>query len=92
MKEVKIGVAYNFEGKYLATMPSSLTVLKNVKVEYEVLEGWEEDISACKEWDDLPTTAQVYVRRVEELLGVSIRWIGVGQDRLAVIDRYKGTD
>lgn len=28
----------------------------------------------------------------QELLGVSIRWIGVGQDRLAVIDRYKGTD
>lgn len=40
-------------------------VLKNVKVEYEVLEGWEEDISECKEWDDLPAAAQVYVRRVE---------------------------
>lgn len=26
MKEVQIGVAYNFEGKYLATMPSSLNV------------------------------------------------------------------
>lgn len=24
----------------------------------------------------------------QELLGVSIRWIGVGQDRLAVIDRF----
>lgn len=40
-------------------------VLKNVQVEYEVLAGWDEDISACKEWDDLPTNAQVYVRRVE---------------------------
>jgi len=40
-------------------------VLKNVKVEYEVLAGWEEDISECKQWDDLPTNAQVYVRRVE---------------------------
>eukprot|EP00903_Cladosiphon_okamuranus_P020222 g18562.t1 len=92
MKEVQIGVAYNLDGKYLATMPSSLKVLQKVKVEYEVLAGWDEDISECKGWDDLPTNAQVYVRRVEELLGVSIRWIGVGQDRLAVIDRYTGTD
>ncbi|CAM9856521.1 unnamed protein product [Ectocarpus sp. 6 AP-2014] len=88
MEEVQIGVAYKFEGKCLDSMPSSLNVLKNVQVEYEVLAGWEEDISDCKEWDDLPTNAQVYVRRVEELLGVYIRWIGVGQDRLAVIDRY----
>lgn len=40
-------------------------MLKNVKVEYEVLPGWDEDLSDCKEWDDLPTNAQVYVRRVE---------------------------
>lgn len=51
--------------------PSSLQtcfvqqVLQQVKVEYEVLAGWDEDISECKEWDDLPTNAQVYVRRVE---------------------------
>ncbi|CAN0405640.1 unnamed protein product, partial [Ectocarpus fasciculatus] len=65
MEEVQIGVAYKFEGKCLDSMPSSLNVLKNVQVEYEVLAGWEEDISDCKEWDDLPTNAQVYVRRVE---------------------------
>lgn len=40
-------------------------VLSNIKVEYEVLAGWEEDISDCKEWDSLPLNAQVYVRRVE---------------------------
>lgn len=40
-------------------------MLKNVKVEYEVLAGWEEDISECKQWDDLPTNARAYVRRVE---------------------------
>lgn len=35
---------------------------------------------------------RVFAHASQELLGVSIRWIGVGQDRLAVIDRYKGTD
>ncbi len=40
-------------------------VLRNVKVEYEVLPGWDEDISECKQWDDLPANARAYVRRVE---------------------------
>ena len=46
-----------------ANMPPQ--VLSNIKVEYEVLAGWEEDISDCREWDSLPLNAQVYVRRVE---------------------------
>lgn len=30
---------------------------------------------------------QAYVRRIEELVGVPVRWIGVGPGRLDVIDR-----
>jgi hypothetical protein len=30
---------------------------------------------------------QAYVRRIEELIGVPVRWIGVGPGRLDVIDR-----
>lgn len=30
---------------------------------------------------------QAYVRRIEELVGVPVRWIGVGTGRLDVIDR-----
>lgn len=52
-------------------------VLQKVKVEYEVLAGWDEDISECKDWDDLPTNAQVYVRRVEvrEARGATYRGV-----------------
>lgn len=31
--------------------------------------------------------SQAYVRRIEELVGVPVRWIGVGPGRLDVIDR-----
>lgn len=40
-------------------------VLRDVVVEYEVLAGWDKDISDCKEFENLPVNAQVYVRRVE---------------------------
>lgn len=57
-------------------------------VEYEELPGWKENISGARKFSDLPRNCQSYVLRVEELLGIPIRWIGVGPDREDLIDRY----
>jgi adenylosuccinate synthase len=92
MPEVKIGKAYKHNGKYLSSMPASLDVLSNVEVEYEVLPGWSEDISNCKKFEELPENCQKYILRVQELLGIPIRWIGVGPNRADVIDRGEGWD
>jgi len=74
-------------GKELNGMPASLRQLYNVKVIYEELPGWSEDISKCSNFEDLPANAQKYVLRVEELIGVPIRWIGIGAGRLDIIYR-----
>lgn len=59
-----------------------------VEVEYETLPGWKgQDITGARKFEDLPTNAQKYVLRVEELLGVDIKYIGVGPDRDAIILR-----
>ncbi|KAJ0399360.1 hypothetical protein ATCC90586_006815 [Pythium insidiosum] len=87
LKKVKIGVAYWHQGKKLESMPSNLQVLEESVVEYEEMDGWEEDISKCKTFEELPLNAQKYVLRVEELLGTHIKWIGVGQDRFDIITR-----
>mmetsp|Transcript_18779 Transcript_18779/g.26982 ORF Transcript_18779/g.26982 Transcript_18779/m.26982 type:complete len:505 (+) Transcript_18779:28-1542(+) len=87
LPEVKIGKAYKCNGEYVTKMPGSLEVLSNVEVEYEVLPGWSEDISTVENFEDLPINCQKYVLRVQELIGVPIRWIGVGPNRLDVIDR-----
>lgn len=92
LPEVKIGKAYKYKGEYLDTMPASLELLSNVEVEYEVLPGWTEDISTVKHFADLPVNCQLYVLRVQELIGVPIRWIGVGPNRLDCIDRGEGYD
>lgn len=65
---------------------ADLKTLGEVKVEYETLPGWMTDISKCRSFSDLPLNAQRYVQRVEELLGVKIRWIGVGAARDAMIE------
>ncbi|MCW2613488.1 MAG: purA [Frankiales bacterium] len=48
---------------------------------YEYLEGWTEDITGARTFDDLPATAQAYVRRLEVLSGAPFASIGVGPDR-----------
>lgn len=92
LPEVKIGKAYKYNGEYLGTMPASLDVLGNLEVEYETMPGWNEDITQVQSFDELPVNAQRYVLRIQELLGVPIRWIGVGPNRLDVIDRGEGWD
>mmetsp|Transcript_4684 Transcript_4684/g.8053 ORF Transcript_4684/g.8053 Transcript_4684/m.8053 type:complete len:541 (-) Transcript_4684:199-1821(-) len=92
LAEVKIGRAYKHNGKILNTMPSCLKTMSEIEVIYETLPGWTEDISQARNFDDLPVNAQRYVLRVQELLGVPVRWIGCGANRLDMIDRGEGWD
>lgn len=88
LKEIPLGVAYKAkDGTILDTMPASLKQLEDVEVQYEVMPGWDEDISKCRTFDELPENCKKYVLRIQELVGVPIRWIGVGPNRLDVIDR-----
>ena len=73
-------------------MPSSLKTMAELEVVYETLPGWTEDISKARNFEDLPVNAQRYVLRIQELLGVPIRWIGCGANRLDMIDRGEGWD
>lgn len=92
LEEIQVAKAYKYNGEYLSTMPASLQVLSNVEVEYETMAGWKEDISGCKTFEELPLNCQKYILRVQELIGVPIRWIGVGPNRTDQIDRGEGWD
>jgi adenylosuccinate synthase len=48
---------------------------------YEVLPGWEEDISGERSWNDLPGAARNYVETIERLAGVPVRAVSTGPDR-----------
>ena len=84
-KEIKIGVDYRIDGKILDSMPADLNTLAAVEVVYETLPGWELDISGVRKFEDLPVNARNYVRRIEELMGVDVEWVGVGPARDAML-------
>ncbi|KAL6079567.1 Adenylosuccinate synthetase [Balamuthia mandrillaris] len=87
LDEVKIGVAYTYNGQRLESYPSNLEVLSQVEIEYETLPGWKCDISQVRYIEDLPAEARRYVERVEELSGCKIGWVGVGPGREAMAIR-----
>ncbi|OZJ04104.1 Adenylosuccinate synthetase 1 [Bifiguratus adelaidae] len=82
---IKIAVAYKLDGKPLPSFPADLEVLERVEVEYIEMPGWQTDISACRTFSELPPNAQAYIRKIEELVGVPVEWIGVGVARDAMI-------
>jgi len=87
LDELKIGKSYKMEGAEIDFFPSTLKELDKVSVEFETLAGWKEDISKVTKFEDLPVAAQNYVKRVEELLGVPIEYVGTGPARESIIHR-----
>ncbi|GAV07988.1 hypothetical protein RvY_17755 [Ramazzottius varieornatus] len=87
LDEIKIGVAYRYEGQVLDSFPADLSLLDKVHVDYVTVKGWKNDISGARRFEELPKEAQDYIGVMEQQLGVPIRWIGVGKDRNAIIER-----
>ncbi|HTI33371.1 MAG TPA: adenylosuccinate synthase [Miltoncostaea sp.] len=86
-ERVKLCVAYrDRDGNRLTTFPYHQTVFHGCTPEYEELPGWHEDLSDCRELDDLPPRARAYVERIAEAVEVPVTLIGTGQGRHQVID------
>lgn len=42
-------------------------------------------LAQVRRWEDLPQNARKYIARIEELIGVKLKWIGVGPGRDALV-------
>lgn len=78
---LKVAVQYKLNGEALKSFPGSLTQLAACEVVYEEFPAWTENISKCTKFEQLPSSCQKYVSRIEEVTGVKVTWIGVGADR-----------
>ena len=63
------------------------TLLPDAEPVVEYLEGWKEDISNVRRWEDLPAAAKAYVEYVERSIGCPITYLSVGPQRDAIILR-----
>ncbi|HEU5357152.1 MAG TPA: adenylosuccinate synthase, partial [Actinocrinis sp.] len=84
-ERVPVCVAYDVDGVRYDELPMTQTDFHHAKPIYEFLPGWDEDITKARDFSDLPTNAQNYVRALEQMSGAPISAIGVGPARDATI-------
>ncbi|AAZ57045.1 adenylosuccinate synthase [Thermobifida fusca] len=81
LERIPVCVAYDIDGVRHDEIPMTQTEFHHATPIYEYLDGWNEDISQARSFDDLPKNAQAYVRAIEEMSGAPISAIGVGPGR-----------
>lgn len=86
MAEIPVCVQYDVHGEKTEEFPfpADLDAARPVEV---MMPGWQQDISGCRTWDELPEAARTYVEFVEEQIGCHIRFVSVGPQRDAYIER-----
>ncbi|MCW2924493.1 MAG: Adenylosuccinate synthetase [Thermoleophilia bacterium] len=77
---------YELDGELLEEFPALAADLYRASAEIELLPGWSEDVSAARSLDELPAAARALLDRIEASVGVPVTFIGVGQDRAAVLE------
>ncbi|MBT8214850.1 MAG: adenylosuccinate synthetase, partial [Acidimicrobiia bacterium] len=86
-ERVKVAVAYDSLEQRYTDFPRQQRVLFNCHPVYEELEGWSEDISGVRTFDDLPKAAQRYIEFVEDVAGAPVSMVSVGPERSATLPR-----
>ena len=87
-EQIPVCVAYEVDGQRVEELPETQTGFHHAKPIYEMLPGWQTDISGAREFGDLPKNAQSYVRFLEDISLCRVSAIGVGQDRNATISLH----
>ncbi|PPF59835.1 adenylosuccinate synthase [Clavibacter michiganensis] len=82
---IPVCVAYDVDGVRHDEVPVSQSDFHHATPIYEEFPGWQEDITACRRFEDLPKNAQDYVTAIERMSGARISAIGVGPEREQVV-------
>jgi adenylosuccinate synthase len=82
--ELRICTGYQYGHEILTRVPDT-AVYEQVTPIYETWPGWQTSTENVRLWQDLPATAQAYLRRIEELAGAPLRYVSVGPRREQLI-------
>lgn len=87
LETVRMCVGYRRDGAVTPEFPPTLDMLKDCEPIYEDFPGWGDELAAARRYEDLPVTAQRYLKRLEEVSGVPVAIVSVGQERTQTIIR-----
>lgn len=85
LDKIKLCVAYKHDGVEDTKFSTNPDYLAKCEPVYEEFEGNFGDISNIKNREYLPENAKKYLNRIEELVGVPVKFIGTGSGREKLI-------
>ncbi len=88
-EKIQVAVAYRLDGRTVHSVPHTAAMAR-VDPVYEELPGWQCSTQGARRLTDLPIEARMFLRRIEEIVGVPIALVGVGADREDMIYCQEG--
>ncbi|CAN5276802.1 adenylosuccinate synthase [soil metagenome] len=82
---IKAAVSYETSDGAHTEFPRQHGVLYNCQPVYATFEGWREDVSAARTYDELPTGVRSYLDFIAEETRTPIGWVSVGPERSQLI-------
>ena len=83
---LKICTAYNYRGEEITHFPYNVEA-ENVTPVYTQFKGWKEDLTKLTNASEFPAALNEYIKFIEDELGVPVKVVSVGPDRLQTIER-----
>jgi adenylosuccinate synthase len=85
LETLRICTGYRINGVVTDVLPYGADNIERCEPILEAHPGWRESTYGVKTWDGLPKNAQVYLKRIEELVGAPIALVSTGPDRQETI-------
>lgn len=87
LDKLNICSSYTLDGKPLDCFPADADDLDKIQPVYTQVEGFADEITECKSFDQLPATAQRYVQMIEDIVKVKVSIVSIGPERSQTIMR-----
>lgn len=75
---------YKYNGETIDYMPYDICSIAPEPV-YQELEGWNEDLTHIKSPEQIPVKLQNYLKYLESVLNVPVKYLSVGPDRMQTL-------
>ncbi|MEB4615236.1 adenylosuccinate synthase [Leucobacter sp. M11] len=85
IESIPVCVAYDVNGVRHDEMPVNQSDFHHAKPIYQEFPGWDEDITGCRTFAELPKNAQDYIVALEAMSGARFSAVGVGPEREQVV-------
>ena len=87
LPKLKVCVAYKLKnGETVTEFPANFMDLVDCEPVYEEFDGFTEDITNCRSFEELPATVQAYIKELERIIECPITMLGVGPARDQVME------